>query len=139
MQGYSTGATDTAVAGITECLRAIGELMFDAGKLSERIEDVALAVGKLGDALSIDEATVFDHVCREGDRLASMPYTEYLLSSEWRARRLEALKADGNRCRLCNSPGPLHVHHRTYERRGFELPEDLTVLCEPCHSAHHGR
>jgi hypothetical protein len=31
----------------------------------------------------------------------------------------------------------LNVHHRTYERRGYELPEDLTVLCVACHTAVH--
>lgn len=30
----------------------------------------------------------------------------------------------------------LHVHHRTYERLGEELPEDLVVLCEVCHEAY---
>jgi hypothetical protein len=27
----------------------------------------------------------------------------------------------------------LHMHHRTYERLGAELPSDLQVLCRPCH------
>jgi hypothetical protein len=29
----------------------------------------------------------------------------------------------------------LEVHHRTYTRLGFEIPEDITVLCDDCHKA----
>lgn len=77
------------------------------------------------------------------DRLAAlraMPYADYLLSPEWRERRKQALDWARNACQLCNSPQePLHVHHRTYDRLGAELPADLVVLCEDCHDKHHGK
>lgn len=66
-------------------------------------------------------------------------YREYLQSAEWKTRRALAIETAGGRCQLCNAPGPLHVHHRTYERVGREHPGDLTVLCAPCHSRHHHR
>jgi hypothetical protein len=68
-----------------------------------------------------------------------MPYDEYLLTPEWRDRRLAALARAGYRCQLCYSAGPLDVHHRTYERRGEELDSDLIALCRDCHRDHHGR
>jgi sirohydrochlorin ferrochelatase len=51
---------------------------------------------------------------------------------------LEELRRAGYRCRLCNLGSPdvvLTVHHRTYERLGKELADDLTTLCMECHRA----
>jgi 5-methylcytosine-specific restriction endonuclease McrA len=72
------------------------------------------------------------------DRLAAMPYRDYLRTPEWRAVRERALMRDGHRCRLCNAPDNLNVHHRTYARRGDESLEDLTTLCRGCHEHFHG-
>ena len=66
-----------------------------------------------------------------------MPYAEYLQTPEWFAKRTAALRRAGYRCQLCNRTGRLEVHHRTYERRGNEAPEDLIVLCEGCHEVFH--
>lgn len=69
--------------------------------------------------------------------LQSMPYQDYLKTEHWREFRKYALKRVGYRCQLCNKNGKLHVHHRTYERRGCEEIGDVTVLCENCHGKHH--
>lgn len=67
-----------------------------------------------------------------------MSYIDYLQTEAWAVRRQMAIDAAGGRCQLCNTDGlPLEVHHRTYERLGFEHPMDLTVLCEKCHRKHH--
>jgi hypothetical protein len=66
-------------------------------------------------------------------------YQEYLKTPEWRAKREWALERAGHRCQVCNCAGRLHVHHRTYENLGHELPTDLTVLCEACHGLYHGK
>jgi 5-methylcytosine-specific restriction endonuclease McrA len=66
-----------------------------------------------------------------------MPFTEYRLTKEWRARRSRVLLRAGNRCELCNASGLLDVHHRTYDRYGDELLSDLIALCRPCHSKYH--
>jgi hypothetical protein len=68
---------------------------------------------------------------------ASFDYQAYLLSPEWKVRRDERINAAGRRCQVCNSPDRLNCHHRTYERIGRELPEDLFVLCEVCHGIFH--
>ncbi len=67
-----------------------------------------------------------------------MPYKEYLQTPYWKRRREDKLRAAGHRCQLCNRGSvPLNVHHRTYERLGEELDEDLTVLCRECHHTFH--
>lgn len=68
----------------------------------------------------------------------AMPYDEYLKTEHWQTLREKALKRAGHRCQLCNtSLGSLHVHHRTYERRGRESLRDLIVLCADCHAMFH--
>jgi hypothetical protein len=72
-----------------------------------------------------------------GWELAEMPYDEYLATCEWHERRAAARQRAGERCQVCNSEGPLDVHHRTYERRGRERDDDLIVLCRGCHELFH--
>jgi hypothetical protein len=67
-----------------------------------------------------------------------MKYRLYIASSAWRNNpaRFEELRAAGFRCRICNAPSSeceLHAHHRTYQRLGAELTDDLTALCALCH------
>jgi DNA-binding MarR family transcriptional regulator len=64
-------------------------------------------------------------------------YALYLRSDHWRETRKAALKRAGHKCQLCTSNRGLQVHHRTYERLGQELPQDLTVLCATCHENFH--
>lgn len=88
----------------------------------------------------IRAALQFAHQWRSEFRrleLATMSYPDYLDSEEWRERRSWAIEDAGGRCQVCNSPDQLHVHHRTYERRGYEAPGDLTVLCAECHELFH--
>jgi 5-methylcytosine-specific restriction endonuclease McrA len=70
--------------------------------------------------------------------LKTMPYREYLRSPEWKAKRERKLEQALGRCQVCNREDmTLEVHHRTYERRGNEWDEDLTVLCRDCHTNFH--
>lgn len=67
-------------------------------------------------------------------------YQDYLASDHWQETRARALDRAMWRCQVCNTPRSqsiLDVHHRTYERLGAELPEDLAVLCRECHSLFH--
>jgi hypothetical protein len=67
-------------------------------------------------------------------------YQEYLQSDEWKIKRQLALQQAGGRCRICNDSEKLHVHHRSYKRKG--TPEevlDLVVLCAECHDWFHKR
>jgi hypothetical protein len=69
--------------------------------------------------------------------LRTMSYEQYLRTDHWLKVRDAAIKRASFRCALCNSEVNLHVHHRTYERLGRELPGDLTVLCSACHDKFH--
>jgi hypothetical protein len=92
-------------------------------------------------------------------RLRTMPFEKYLQTQHWQEVRQAELERAGYRCRLCNERGhdprepiqrsitgglvftmraELNVHHRTYERRGCELPDDVITLCRECHERHHG-
>jgi len=66
-------------------------------------------------------------------------YAEYLQSDHWKQFAAEAKERAGNRCQLCNADGELHTHHRTYDRLGEELPEDVVVLCADCHAKFHDK
>lgn len=74
---------------------------------------------------------------RDPEELRKMPYADYLKTDHWKETRQGALKRAGYRCQLCNAKGALHVHHRTYERRGSEIAGDLLVLCASCHQTFH--
>jgi len=75
-----------------------------------------------------------------------MDYHDYIQSPQWAEKRREKLALavhDENYWYCCSEclllvPRPLvQIHHATYERLGFELMEDLEVLCEGCHAVHH--
>ena len=68
-------------------------------------------------------------------------YAAFIDSAEWKRIRKGALVRAGFRCQRCSSEeNVLHVHHRSYKRfGGRELPEDLEVLCVPCHRQQHKR
>jgi HNH endonuclease len=81
-----------------------------------------------------DEARAWD---ARMEALRTMPYPDYLQTPEWAERRRAALSRAEQACQTCGGHGRLHVHHRTYERRGEEWADDLVVLCEDCHLAVH--
>lgn len=75
--------------------------------------------------------------CKEIERLRSMPYKDYLKTEHWQTVREAALERAEHRCQACNDATKLHVHHRTYERRGEENPTDVVALCADCHRVFH--
>lgn len=64
-------------------------------------------------------------------------YYDYLKSPQWQTVRDAALKRANYQCEKCKSAKNLEVHHITYKRLGYELPEDLIVLCKDCHENVH--
>ncbi len=70
--------------------------------------------------------------------LKAMSYKKYLQTPEWQHMAGTTKKRANYRCQLCNNGDQiLHAHHRTYERRGEELPKDLIALCADCHELFH--
>lgn len=71
-----------------------------------------------------------------------MNYYEYLKTEEWKKRRKARIALDGGKCRLCDSPDELNVHHRpeAYNRLGHEhVDDDLITLCKRCHALVHDK
>lgn len=66
-------------------------------------------------------------------------YDAYLKTARWRKRADAAKERALWECQGCGRPRgiiTLNAHHRTYVRLGYEIPEDLIVLCqEDCHPA----
>jgi len=55
---------------------------------------------------------------------------------EWKRLRVEILARDGGRCTICGAENDLHIHHLDCNRTN-DAPENLTALCERCHSRIH--
>jgi len=68
-------------------------------------------------------------------------YRRYLDSLAWKWRRRQTVRLAGGHCERCDRPlwGSWIAHHLTYDRVGYEAPNDLQALCHPCHELIHGR
>lgn len=65
-------------------------------------------------------------------------YAAYLETDTWKEIRATVIARDSFRCRVCNSPSDLRVHHRAYPKTyGTEPLSDLITLCESCHELFH--
>jgi 5-methylcytosine-specific restriction endonuclease McrA len=64
-------------------------------------------------------------------------YQKYLLSKEWAEVKIALYESRGKRCEVCSSQKAIQVHHLTYKNIFKEEPEDLMILCRPCHEAVH--
>ena len=73
--------------------------------------------------------------------IAKQRYEKYLTSGHWQIFSYN-IRKQRKVCERCGC-GPknsfarykqhLHVHHKTYERLGHELPDDVELLCFACH------
>lgn len=66
-------------------------------------------------------------------------YEEYLQTDHWLHFRNEALKWAQNKCQICGEIYNLNIHHKTYENKGRETFNDVTVLCRDCHEKLHNK
>jgi ribosomal protein S27AE len=71
----------------------------------------------------------------------SFEYESVLHSERWRKVRAEALRRARHRCQRCGASADelrLDAHHWAgYSMLGRERPEDLQILCRPCHDRVH--
>lgn len=63
----------------------------------------------------------------------SESYYAHICSDKWKAFRHSIIMDRGKKCERCGSKGRIHLHHKTYARFGFELPDDVQLLCPVCH------
>lgn len=73
-------------------------------------------------------------------------YGATMFDPRWKAKRLEVLGRDNNKCVNCGSTEKLQVHHRQYHfskglnvfRKPWEYSgKYLITLCEVCHQKGH--
>jgi len=64
-------------------------------------------------------------------------YHAFLTSPRWKIRRAQFYATHSRACSACHSRTKVDLHHKTYERRGYEADQDLVALCHDCHSAVH--
>lgn len=63
---------------------------------------------------------------------------EYIKSNNWKILRDKIVARDKNTCQICDYYGDeLQVHHLSYDNLYNEKFEDLTTLCNDCHSLLH--
>lgn len=65
-------------------------------------------------------------------------YGEHLESPRWEAIRRKVLDRARGVCEGCGERKErFHVHHKTYQRTGYEMLFDLVALCIDCHRIMH--
>jgi phage terminase large subunit GpA-like protein len=69
-------------------------------------------------------------------RPTSSEYSAYLRSPHWLRLRARYKRERPWRC-VCGARKGLQLHHKTYDRLGDERLEDLTPLCQRCHTLLH--
>lgn len=73
--------------------------------------------------------------------LSIAPYDEFLQTVYWKIMRDYMLYHLPD-CQLCKCTKHLHVHHKTYEWRGWEWTapfDNLITLCADCHGKFHDK
>ncbi len=75
---------------------------------------------------------------RELQEIARIDYARYLQTEHWQAVRKARNRRANYRCEKCKADNPRpRVHHRSYERIGCELLEDVISYCNKCHESEH--
>jgi 5-methylcytosine-specific restriction endonuclease McrA len=64
-------------------------------------------------------------------------YKQYLRSPEWQKKRVAVIHRAKGICERCGKWPIVNIHHKTYDRLGHELLEDLEGVCLKCHEELH--
>jgi len=70
-------------------------------------------------------------------KIEKYTYTEYMKSDEWAERKTRYYSTHDKSCVACGSFDLVDLHHMTYANLKAEKDEDLTSLCETCHTQYH--
>jgi len=72
-----------------------------------------------------------------------MKYKEKLKDGKWQMKRLEIMKRDECKCRICGSTTMLNIHHIVYDNKysnPWDYPDNMLIcVCEKCHNLMHER
>jgi phage terminase large subunit GpA-like protein len=66
-----------------------------------------------------------------------MSYRQYMQSEQWARVKAAYYARHRQQCRACGSKQHIDLHHRSYDRMGYETDRDLVPLCESCHAVVH--
>ncbi len=69
--------------------------------------------------------------------MPSKRYLDYMRSPQWKQTREQHLESCDRWCQICYKAPAVQVHHWTYRRLGYELPQDLCAVCVRCHHEIH--
>lgn len=72
-----------------------------------------------------------------GGPVRFMTYSEYIVSPEWRDRVTRYKSEKDWTCEECGATENITGHHKHYLNLGNELPENIEILCWPCHKKKH--
>jgi hypothetical protein len=64
-------------------------------------------------------------------------YNAYLLTPEWRGRRVQVFLRASGLCEGCRKRPPSQVHHLTYAHVTEEFLFELVAVCDECHERLH--
>jgi len=79
-----------------------------------------------------------DSQVRRGDPEWRIKYETYMSSEAWKRTKAHFLAVYGQRgCKACGRTDEIALHHRTYDRLGAELMDDLVAVCPTCHQGIH--
>jgi len=68
-----------------------------------------------------------------------LEYPDYLISPEWRAKRVKVLTRSGGICEGCRINQATQIHHLTYAHKYNEFLFELVAVCDSCHTRLHQR
>lgn len=70
-----------------------------------------------------------------------MDYKEKLRDGKWQMKRLEIMKRDDCKCRICGDTYMLNIHHIVYDNKyndPWDYPDNMLIcLCGKCHDYVH--
>lgn len=84
----------------------------------------------------------------DAEKLAHGSYGGLLFDPRWKAKRMDIMARDNQRCVICQGTDELQVHHRQYQfikaENAFKVPWDypshlLITLCKNCHQRGHSK
>ncbi len=64
-------------------------------------------------------------------------YRKVIVSKAWYVFRDRLFKERGKVCEECGSLEEMNVHHKNYIMKDFFNPDNLIILCRPCHKKIH--
>lgn len=133
-RGYIDGLDDSTVEQEFNFVSAPNEV--DEWYFLEHNLDLATTEDDQREVI-IEERVYQNRLKHDQAKRTRNEYNQYLKSDHWLLIKLTTLIRANFQCECCGRQEHLEIHHKTYERRNEEAPEDVMVLCRRCHENRH--